>query len=155
MSKIKVLLVNELTCIADFDIKSVFTIKEIENTLESKQKLVDGLIEVVSLCHCEKNGILYSLDLVCNDEGKLLDMPPRCILDYTSDGNDIKEFDTICGPCFFVIGNNSNGEFESLNNNDIKFIYDNIRYMVAFDKSRKKRVFMPSFCYSLFAKFSR
>ena len=46
-------------------------VMEIDNTLEAKQKLVGGLIEVVS----------YQKDmlLVCNEEGKIRNMPVNCI----------------------------------------------------------------------------
>ena len=40
---------------------------EIQNTLETKQAYVGGLIQVVSI-----NGVA---DLICNEEGKLLHLP--------------------------------------------------------------------------------
>ena len=40
---------------------------EVEDTLENLQKLVDGSIEVYPLTH--------DIMLVCNDEGKMIDLP--------------------------------------------------------------------------------
>lgn len=60
-------------------------VKEIDNTLESKQKIVDGLIEFVEL---EDN-----VDLICNDEGKMNNLEMNRIIT-----NDI-----ICGT-FIICG---------------------------------------------------
>ena len=71
-------------------------VMEIANTLEAKQQLVGGLIEIVDY----KDGML----LVCNENGKVQDMPINCIFpnDYIA-GN------------FFVIGDDvKNGDFKSL-----------------------------------------
>lgn len=68
---------------------------EIENTLTSLQKVVGGLIEVVSL----EDGV----DLVCNDEAKLLGMP----------GNRSLYNDIVAGT-FFITASNDDGEFVSL-----------------------------------------
>lgn len=76
-------------------------IMTIPNTLKAKQKLVGGLIEVV-----QYDDVL----LVCNEEGKLLDMPPNLIFDY----------DYIAGN-FFVIGDDyKNGDFRSLTFDEIE-----------------------------------
>ena len=42
-------------------------IKEIDNTLDELQKIVDGYIEIVNLED--------DVDLICNDEGKIRDLP--------------------------------------------------------------------------------
>lgn len=70
-------------------------IKFIDNTLEAKQKLVGGLIEVIPY-----NDLL----LVCNDEGKVLDLPPNVIFDY----------DYIAGNCFVIGDDYENADFKSL-----------------------------------------
>ena len=49
---------------------------EVGNTLEAKQKLVNGLIEVVPLEQDE------DLLIVCNEEGKLLSLPPNTLFDF-------------------------------------------------------------------------
>jgi len=74
----------------------------VENTLEAKQKLVGGLIEIVSL---DENTLL-----VCNEEGKVLNMPPNLLFDY----------DYIAGDCF-LIGDDykNNGEYRSLTDDEI------------------------------------
>lgn len=74
----------------------------VEDTLEAKQKLVGGLIEIVSL---DENTLL-----VCNEEGKILNMPPNLLFDY----------DYIAGDCF-LIGDDykNNGEYRSLTDDEI------------------------------------
>lgn len=77
-------------------------VMNIENTLEAKQKLVDGLIEVVSIT----NEIL----LICNEEGKLDNLPPNLLFDY----------DYIAGDCFFIGDDYKNGDFKSLTDEQIE-----------------------------------
>lgn len=79
-------------------------VMNIKNTLEAKQKLVDGLIEVVSIT----NDIL----LICNEEGKLENLPPNLLLDY----------DYIAGDCFFIGDDFENGNFKSLTDKQIEEI---------------------------------
>ena len=60
---------------------------EIENTLEAEQKFVGGLIECTALTE--------EIDLVCNEEGWLIDLEPRVI---------IRELETIiAGDCFDIV----------------------------------------------------
>ncbi|MGN1299454.1 MAG: DUF3846 domain-containing protein [Candidatus Scatovivens sp.] len=74
----------------------------IDNTLRAKQKLVGGLIEVVQ----------YDEDvvLVCNEEGKILNMPPNLVFDY----------DYIAGNCFVIGDDYERGEFRSLSFEEIE-----------------------------------
>ena len=71
---------------------------EVENTLEAKQKLVNGLIEVVPLEQDE------DLLIVCNEEGKLLSLPPNTLFD----------FDYIAGDYFIIGDDYENGDFKSI-----------------------------------------
>lgn len=77
-------------------------IKLIEDTLEAKQKLVGGLIEVV---YYNDNTLL-----VCNDEGKNLNMLPNLVFDY----------DYIAGNCFLVGDDYERGGFRSLKMSEIQ-----------------------------------
>lgn len=79
---------------------------EIEKDLETMQRLVGGLIEVVY--YDNDNEIL----LVCNDEGKLLNMKPNILFDY----------DYIAGDCFFVGDDYKNAGFKSLSDEQIEKI---------------------------------
>ena len=81
-------------------------IMNIENTLEAKQKLVGGLIEVVS--------VTDNILLICNEEGKLENLFPNLIFDY----------DYIAGDCFFVGDDYENGDFKSLTDEQIEEIKD-------------------------------
>ena len=76
-------------------------IMNIENTLERKQELVGGLIEVVP--------VLEDVLLVCNEEGKLENLLPNLIFPY----------DYIAGDCFFVGDDYKNGDFKSLTDEQI------------------------------------
>lgn len=84
--------------------------KVIKNNLEEKQKIVDGLIEYVSL---DNNSLL-----VCNEEGKILGMEPNRIV-----GGDI-----IAGTFFIVRDSLGTGEDVSLNENQIE------RFKIQFGK---------------------
>ena len=76
-------------------------IMNIENTLERKQELVGGLIEVVP--------VLEDVLLVCNEEGKLENLLPNLIFPY----------DYIAGDCFFAGDDYKNGDFKSLTDEQI------------------------------------
>ncbi len=76
---------------------------EIDDTLEAKQKLVGGLIEVVP---CGK------YDLVCNEEGKLLGLYPNCVINH----------DMICGNFFLANTDYEKGEFKSLTDEEIEML---------------------------------
>lgn len=76
-------------------------IMKIENTLEKKQELVGGLIEVVP--------VLEDVLLVCNEEGKLDNLLPNLIFPY----------DYIAGDCFFIGDDYKNGDFRSLTDEQI------------------------------------
>ena len=75
----------------------------IKNTLKEKQKLVDGLIEYVYLPNC--NDVV----LICNEEGKLLGLPPNRDIGY----------DIVCGD-FLIVGDDPElGEDRSLTEKQI------------------------------------
>lgn len=75
-------------------------VKEIDNTLEEKQKIVDGLIEFVELED--------TVDLICNDEGKMNNLEMNRIIT-----NDI-----ICGT--FIICGQKDGDSNSLTDEKIE-----------------------------------
>ena len=79
-------------------------VMEIDNTLEAKQKLVDGLIEVVPY----KENLL----LICNEEGKITNLKPNIQFDY----------DYIAGNCFIVGDDFENAGFKSIEENQIEDI---------------------------------
>ena len=81
---------------------------EIEDTLEAKQKLVDGLIEVVPY--------IDDMLLICNEEGKILKMHPN--LDFT--------YDYIAGNCFIIGDDFENAGFRSLTEEEIKKANDDL-----------------------------
>jgi hypothetical protein len=81
---------------------------EIEDTLEAKQKLVDGLIEVVPY--------IDDMLLICNEEGKILKMHPN--LDFT--------YDYIAGNCFVIGDDFENAGFRSLTEEEIKKANDDL-----------------------------
>ena len=77
-------------------------IMNIENTLEAKQELVGGLIQIAS--------ITEEILLVCNEEGKLENLPPNLLFDY----------DYIAGDCFFIGDDYDNADFKSLTDEQIE-----------------------------------
>ena len=81
-------------------------VMNIENTLDAKQKLVDGLIEIARVSE--------DILLVCNEEGKLENLQPNLVFDY----------DYIAGDCFFVGDDYDNGDFKSLTDKQIEEVKD-------------------------------
>ena len=81
-------------------------VMNIENTLEAKQKLVNGLIEVVP--------ITDDILLICNEEGKLENLLPNLVFDY----------DYIVGDCFFIGDDFENEGFKSLTDEQVKEVFD-------------------------------
>ena len=79
-------------------------VMEIDDTLEAKQKLVGGLIEVVPY----KDNLL----LICNEEGKISNLKPNLQFDY----------DYIAGNCFIVGDDYENAGFKSVEENQINDI---------------------------------
>lgn len=80
---------------------------EIDDTLEAKQKLVGGLIEVVPYGDYE---------LICNEEGKLLELYPNIVGDY----------DIICGNIFLANDDYENAGFKDLTEKDIEFLKEDL-----------------------------
>lgn len=85
------------------------TIIEIDDTLEAKQKLVGGLIEVVPY----KDNLL----LICNEEGKITNLKPNLKFDY----------DYIAGNCFVVGDDYENAGFKSIADNQIEDICKDLK----------------------------
>ena len=80
----------------------------IENTLEAKQKLVGGLIEVVPY---------EDVLIICNEEGKILNMPPNLVFEY----------DYIAGNCFVIGDDYKNADFKSLTDEEILKYREDLR----------------------------
>jgi len=96
-------------------------IRIIDNTLEAKQKLVKGLIEVIPY-----NNLL----IVCNDEGKIMNLKPNLIF----------ECDYIAGDCFVIGDDYENGDFKSLTMEEIvKIRKDLIHRSFKYDVQKKSR----------------
>ena len=74
----------------------------IENTLKAKQRLVGGLIEIFP--------VTDDILLICNEEGKLENLPPNLLFDY----------DYIAGDCFFIGDDYDNADFKSLTDEQIE-----------------------------------
>ncbi len=88
-------------------------IEEIENSLEAKQRFVDGHIQVISLTD--------EIDLVLNDEGKLDSLP----LNRVWLGKDGNILDILVGnvlACRF----DSEGDFTSILESDIPVILERL-----------------------------
>lgn len=79
-------------------------VMEIDDTLEAKQKLVGGLIEIVPY----KDNLL----LVCNEEGKITNLKPNLQFDY----------DYIAGNCFIVGDDYENSGFKSIEESQVEDI---------------------------------
>ena len=83
--------------------ESELQVKEIDNTLKELQSIVGGYIEVVNIGN--------NCIIICNEEGKILNLKPNILF-----GNDV-----IVGTIIFSKFNDE-GEFISLDDEDIEFI---------------------------------
>ena len=90
--------------------------KEIDNTLEALQEIVDGYIEIPYLSEVfAKNEI----DVIINDEGKLIEgMKPEIAI--VKKGTD-RILDIVMGNCIFA-SHNDEGDTISLNEEQIKIV---------------------------------
>ena len=77
---------------------------EITDSLESMQSIVGGMIQAVYPFE-------DTVALICNEEGKLLDLPYNRAL-RTPDTNQI--YDIICGTCFLCGASENSDTFTSL-----------------------------------------
>ena len=88
----------------------VAEIVEIEDRLEVMQEIVGGLIEEWDPFYSESDKRYENVLLICNDEGKLLQLPKsRAIYD-----EDWRFLDKISGPFFICYGPVESESFESL-----------------------------------------
>lgn len=85
---------------------------DIENTLKAKQNFVGGTIQVISLND--------AVDLICNDEGKLIGLPPNRALLYGVSKLDTV-YDFIAGNCLCV-RHDDEGNFTSILDEDLAVI---------------------------------
>ncbi len=81
-------------------------ILEIEDTLEKFQELVGGYIETINY---------RNLVLVCNEEGKLLELKPNINLGY----------DYIVGN-LAIVGDDKMGNFKSLTDDEIELVINDL-----------------------------
>ena len=85
---------------------------EIENTLQAEQKFVGGLIECTALTE--------DIDLVCNEEGILLDLAPRIAIPASKT--------IIAGDCF-ICRHDRQGNFQSIKESDLDLINSKVHYI--------------------------
>lgn len=86
-------------------------VEQIEDTLEAKQKLVGGLIEMVTPPKHQDDAVI-----ICNEEGKLTGLPfnrPICLEDGTP-------YDVIAGTFFLCRAPWDSEDFESLSDLQIE-----------------------------------
>lgn len=76
---------------------------EIDNSLEEKQKLVGGLIEIIPY---------KDVLIICNEEGKKLNLKLNIVFD----------FDYVAGDCIIVGDDYYRGGFKSLTKEQIKYL---------------------------------
>lgn len=85
-------------------------VMEIENTLEAEQKFVGGLIECTALTE--------DIDLVCNEEGRVIGLEPRVAIQEPKT--------VIAGDCF-ICRHDRQGNFKSIKESDIDLIKSKVK----------------------------
>ena len=84
----------------------------LDNTLEAKQKYVGGIIQCVSLNS--------EIDIICNDEGKLLGLPVNRVWIDIDDNGNIQVVDVLVGNICAV--RHEGEEFASIHDEDVEVI---------------------------------
>lgn len=84
----------------------------LDNTLRAKQRYVGGIIQCVSLTP--------EIDIICNDEGKLLELPPNHVWIDIDDDGKIHVVDLFVGNIFAV--RHEGEEFASIHDEDVEVI---------------------------------
>ena len=102
------------------------SIEYIENSLETLQDIVKGLIELLILND--------KVDLLCNEEGKLLSLKPNRRI-----GEDI-----IAGN-FILLSSNNEGEFISLDNDSIKSCYERFKRIEIYSQAQVEESLLMRF----------
>lgn len=111
MKTLKGLLLNtDRTC-------SKFEIPNGPNTLDKLQETVGGYIEIP---HIVKQFSELGIDMIINEEGKLLGLEPTLAI---LKGSQVVE--VICGPILFV-SHNEEGDTVSLNANQTKYLMSTV-----------------------------
>ena len=93
-------------------------VKDIDPSLESMQSIVGGLIQAI---YPFEDG---EVAVICNEEGKLLGLPPNRAL-FDENGN---LYDVICGTFFICAAPHDSENFESLPDDKLE------HYKSMFDK---------------------
>lgn len=95
--------------------------KEIENTLESLQKIVGGWIEIPYISHRFREEVI---DVIINEEGKMIGLEPQIAV-INKDRNQI--IDLIAGNCIFA-SHDKEGNTIGLTNEQIEIIKEELKY---------------------------
>lgn len=95
--------------------------KEIENTLESLQKIVGGWIEIPYISHRFAE---ETIDVIINEEGKMIGLEPQIAV-VRKDDNKI--LDLVMGNCIFA-SHDEEGNTVALNDKQIKVIKEELKY---------------------------
>lgn len=93
----------------------------VENELSKFQDLVGGYIECISPFND------MDVDLICNEEGKLINLRPNRRL---SDKETREVYDIICGS-FFLVSFDDEGNFKSLSDEQIDKIKSEYRVTIS------------------------
>ena len=93
--------------------------EEIENTLRAKQDFVGGTIQCLHLTN--------EIDMVCNDDGKLMGLPLNRVWFYESQPIDVVMGNILCV-------RHEGDEFTSIREDDEPVILEQLRVCVAVDK---------------------
>lgn len=138
--QVQILKVNYCPTATEMTFPTAFDVMTINNDLQTFKSIVNGSIEIFRLCSSRNNNIRKTLDLICNDVGKLERMPYRCVIEFMPDTND---YDIIHGECFITATNRTNCENVPLTDYDIKFLSDRIKYCVLKNNNTKERFYLP------------
>ena len=113
-----------------------FYVKEIDDTLQALQKEVNGHIEIP---YISRRLVNNGIDVIINDEGKLLDLEPQIIV---QDNNKI--LDVIHGTCVFA-SHDEDGNTISLTDEQIEYVKEELAIELI-DFSRCAMLKILNFC---------
>lgn len=109
--------------------------QEIENTLESLQKIVDGWIEIPFL---SERFAEEEIDIVINEEGKLIGLDPQIVV---IDKSTFRPVELVVGNCIFV-SHDEEGNTVGLTDKQISIVREELRREIVLNNEFVKTLFI-------------
>lgn len=148
--KIRVLVNNNHDYASGYDFCDMLDDITIENDLKTFQGIVGGLIEPVTICNFYIGKKQYAIDLICNDEGKLLNLDKTAVVMFD---RNAMVYDIICGNFIVSVCDRSKGDYIDMSDDVYNAIVN--AFQVVQLSNDKETLLLPTFEPDAFIKSLR